>query len=318
MTCSEFIPRLELMADDELSSDLAAQTLAHIEDCADCTEQWYGILNLKKSIKERAQSFTASPDFENRIIKAVREEVKQESVKTKAGQPAATQNNVTRFKRDEMLAYAAALVGVIVAAAILIKPAISPVAETANKPVIKSASFIANNAVGTPVLTPSSPSSPATLAEAMAYFDTYVKAPRGTTSGGAPTSEKQKIDSISTAAGFAVKPMSLSGFKLDSAYMANLGVDKKPVVALCYLRNVKGKTDHIICYQAPGGKLTAAGLNEHLIDGKKICCGEKGDRAIVYIPSSSASLRAGSKVPAVLLLSTISKSDLMDLVLSNS
>ena len=296
MTCSEFIPRLELMADDELSSDLAAQTLAHIEDCTGCREQWYGLLNLKKSIKEKAQSFSASPDFESRIIEALKKEAENP-----ISNNAVASNNVVSFKRDQILAYAAALVGVIVAAAVLIKPAVTPVTQA------QPQSVVAQKPVAIAV---KPPAAPATLEEAMAYFDTYIKGPKGTIASGTAGSEKQKIDSISSTAGFAVKPMSLSGFKLDSAYMASLGADKKPVVALCYLRNVKGKTDHIICYQAPGGKLTAAGLNEHLIDGKKICCGEKGDRAIVYMP--------GSKAPAVLLVSTISKSDLMDLVLSNS
>jgi hypothetical protein len=287
MSCSEFTPRLELMADDEVSSDLAAQTLAHIDDCAACREQWYGILNLKKAIKEKAQSYHASPDFESRIIEALRKE---------------STNKVVSFKRDQILAYVAALVGVIVAAAVLIKPA-SQHTTKAESVLIQKPAVVASQAA----------LAPATLEEAMTYFDKYVKTSNGvnaTNNGGEGASDKQKIDSISSAAGFAVKPMSLPGFKLKSAYMANLGADNKPVVALCYSRIVNRKTDHIICYQAPGGKLVAAGLNEHLIDGKKICCGEKGDRAIVYIPYSEA--------PTVLLLSTISKSDLMDLVLSDS
>jgi hypothetical protein len=114
--------------------------------------------------------------------------------------------------------------------------------------------------------------------------------------------------------------MALDGFTLSAAQIVTTANGKTPLVRLCYTRTsgkkngANGQNDSIICYQAPGGKLIAKGLNEHFIDGRTICCGEKRDKSIVFIPGR----KPAASTPEILLLSNISKSDLMDLVLSSS
>jgi hypothetical protein len=49
-----------------------------------------------------------------------------------------------------------------------------------------------------------------------------------------------------------------------------------------------------------------------MIDGKKICCGEVEDKSVVFIPGQKG------QANEILLVGTITKSDLMDLVLSSS
>jgi len=158
----------------------------------------------------------------------------------------------------------------------------------------------------------------ASLEDALSNFEQFVAGP-AVTQNGATAAE---LASLSQQAGFAVKPMQLPGFKLAGAQIVVPVAGRSNMVRLCYTRTTvknkdtgKGtdlKQDSIICYQAAGGKLVAKGLNEHIIDGRKVCCGEVKDRSIVFIPGQK------DNTNEVLLVGTISKSDLMDLVLSSS
>ncbi len=96
MSCAEIIPKLELMADDELTSEQAANVLSHIDECAQCRDSWYNILALRQAIKDRAASFTPSADFEEKIINSARKEAWQSS---------------GRQARNEQVRYAAATPG---------------------------------------------------------------------------------------------------------------------------------------------------------------------------------------------------------------
>jgi hypothetical protein len=373
MNCAEIIPKLELMADDELTSEQAAQTLSHIDDCTSCRDNWYGILALRQAIKDRAASFNPPEDFEDSLIHSIRKEAWQ----SRAGQ-----------RRNSWLIYAACLVVAGVASAyfyiawleennhpdratIATNPETSaPSPQSGVKNQQQSASTIATGAdlsatnfssTNPPASNPSasnpaasnpsasgpskSNSSPtyaaASLEDAMINFKQYLEKPARL--GGAPISFGN-LSALSNKAGFVIKPMQLAGFKLAGADLVTTAPGKTKMVRLCYTRitdkgtsnttgngggnrtdngggnrtdngKVKGigmERDSIICYQTASGQLVAKGLNEHLIDGKKVCCGEVGDKSVVFIPGQKGNPNE------VLLVGTISKSDLMDLVLSSS
>ena len=292
MSCAEIIPKLELMADDELTSEQAAQTLSHIDDCSACRDHWYGILNLRQAIKDRAASFKPSTDFEERLIAAIHKEAWQ----AKAGQ-----------RKQPLLLYAAAILLLGLAATFLYTVA-NDKGSGSDKTVIGSAS----KAAGTPKLQTDAPqllaSNPVSLEDALDNFKQYLQKPGVT---GSSATSQSDLSTISSQAGFTVKAMQLSGFKLAGAEMVASAPGKTNMVRLRYTRT-KGKgQDSIICYQAAAGKLIAKGLNEHIIDGKKICCGQVEDKSIVFIPGQNGHANE------VLLVGTISKSDLMDLVLSS-
>ncbi|MBS2005441.1 MAG: zf-HC2 domain-containing protein [Cyanobacteria bacterium SZAS TMP-1] len=287
MSCAETIPKLELMADDELTSEQAAQILIHIDECASCRDHWYELLALRQAVKDHAVSFQPSADFEEKLIKAI------------AREDWAVRSSRPKAAGSKALLYAAAalLLGVATAA-------ILGVGDKGPAP----DKTVAQN--GGPNVVASLPekTKPASLEDALSNFDQYLAGPAA---AGSPA-VAEEVASISKQAGFTVKTMQLPGFKLASAQLVVMPEGKSNLVRLCYTRT-KGKgKDAIICYQSPGGKLVAEGLNEHMIDGRKICCGETKNKSIVYIPGQK------SDSTEVLLVGTISKSDLMDLVLSSS
>ena len=302
MSCADTIPKLELMADDELTSEQAATTLSHIDECASCRDQWYGLLALRQAIKDKAASFKPEKGFdafEEKLINAVRKEDWQSRSGSGFG---------SARRRSEVLMYVAAtlLVGVVAAA---IYGAAGGFGDLDK-----------NNSPQAGQTQVADLGAPASLEDALSNFDQFIARPV-VPEHGATTAE---LASLSQQAGFAIKPIQLTGFKLAGAQIVVPVAGKSNMVRLCYTRiNGKGKgsvksdgtgkgNDSIICYQAAGGKLVAKGLNEHLIDGRKICCGEVQDKSIVFIPGQKDNSNE------VLLVGTISKSDLMDLVLSSS
>ncbi|MBU6455839.1 MAG: hypothetical protein KGS72_28975 [Cyanobacteria bacterium REEB67] len=324
MSCAEIKPKLELMADDELNSEQAATVLSHLDVCSACNEQWYAILHLRQAIKERAASFRPSADFESRLLKAVQAEAQ---ISANAVEQDALLN---REKRSKAVADLKGSVSWKIAASLLIVGAavVTLIRLTGNNQIISSSSpSLLNDATIRPVKITPPPETvqsrqvvaAASLDDAMKNFDAYLQGSARATAGAANSSE---IAGLSERAGFKIKTMALEGFKLSSAQIVSTASGKAQLVRLCYSRvkgkknGANGKNDSIICYQAAGGKLIADGLNEHFIDGRKICCGEKQDRSIVFIPGQKTKPTVYS--PEILLLSNISKSDLMDLVLSSS
>ena len=280
MSCAEIIPKLELMADDELSSEQAAEVLSHIDDCGSCRDNWYGILNLRKAIKERASSFRPSASFEEKILAAVRKE-------------AWHSKRVNPGKALYLCAAALVLVGMAAAFIFRVPGPSLPGTGTQPEVPLKVAS-----------------STPISLDDAMANFKQFLKVSGNNKQN--TDNDQSDLAALSLRAGFSIKTMHFSGFRLASAQLINAAPGKAPLVRLCYMRTQGKGHDAILCYQAAAGKLVAKGLNEHMIDCKKICCGELEDKSIVYIPGQKTNANE------VLLLGTISKSDLMDLVLSSS
>lgn len=273
MKCEEILSRIELMADDEMSSEHAADVNGHIETCATCRDRWYEILALREAVKDVAATYKPTSGFEERLIASIKREARP----------------VVPMRR--YVALAAGLLVLGLAAATLLNQ--SPVKVTTSVAVAPP-----RPPVGT---------LPNSLEQVLDNFEAYQLAESG---GGAD------LGAVSKEAGFEVKPVSLSGYKLASADIIQVGARQSPVVRLSYLRmKVKGKKsagDCIICYQAQEGKLIAKGLNEHSIDGRTVCCGEVADASIVFIPGQKGQKRE------VLLVSRLSRSDLMDLYLSGS
>jgi hypothetical protein len=311
MSCAEIIPKLELMADDELSSEQAAQVLSHIDDCAACRDNWYGIIALRQAIKDRAASFVPPSDFEERVINSIRKE--------------AWQPRDLRGKRSWLYAAAALAIGGTVSYMY-----ISHQGQNSHAP--SGGAMVANESNSTEVMIapPVASQSPsqgasqqishgaqlasasntaASLEDAVSNFEQLLKT--ATLPGSGATTEKD-MNILSGKAGFTVKPMQLDGFKLAGASLVAAGPGKASMVRLCYRRKTGHGLDSIVCYQTATGHLRAKGLAEHLIDGKKICCGEVEDKSVVFIPGQKGNANE------TLLVGNISKSDLMDLVLSSS
>ena len=319
MSCAEIKPKLELLADDELNSEQAATVLAHLDACNICNEQWYAILHLRQAIKDRAASFKPADDFEARLVSALRAEAQANaSTAEPANSHAQTGGPIKRsaaVKRPASWKIAAAI--------LVIGAALTTFVRQAGNNQIVSSSSLRSAAKSTQVqkiaASQAAPVAAVSLDDAMKNFDDYLQARSSTSASAASSAE---IASLSERAGFKIKTMTLAGFQLSSAQIVSTASGKAQLVRLCYSRakgkksGANGKNDSIICYQAAGGKLVANGLNEHFIDGRKICCGEKQDKSIVFIPGPQPKATVSS--PEILLLSNISKSDLMDLVLSSS
>ncbi len=149
----------------------------------------------------------------------------------------------------------------------------------------------------------------ASLEDALSNFKQYLltKAPMEPSAA-----SHQDLSKLSDQAGFAVKPMQLNGFKLAGASLVPTAPGRANMVRFCYKRKNGQGNDSIICYQAASGQLVAKGLDEHMIGGKKICCGQVEDQSIVFIPGQKGISNE------TLLVGNVSKSDLMDLALSSS
>ena len=309
MSCAEIIPKLELMADDELTSEQTAQVLSHIDACTTCRDNWYEILALRQAIKDHATSFVPSPDFEERVIDSIRKE--------------AWQSGNAPGKKPLFLYAAAALVlcGTLTYFCFSLlgqKPIATPVSTVVSQqPTRQPAPQTASNAdKQRPPQTAhslaeqtSAESVAESLDDAVGNFEQLLKT--ATLPGAGATSAKD-FYGLSRKAGFTVKPMQLNGFKLTGASIVATAPGKASMVRLCYRRKNSHGQDSIVCYEAATGKLIAKGLAEHLIDGKKICCGEVEDKSVVFIPGQKGNANE------TLLVGNISKSDLMDLVLSSS
>jgi hypothetical protein len=319
MSCAEIKPKLELLADDELNSEQAATVLAHLDACSVCNEQWYAILHLRQAIKDRAATFTPGVDFEARLISALRAEAQASAGTADKAIPHAPAGALI----TPLAAVKRPLSWKIAAAILVAGAALTTLVRQAQNNQIVTSSSLGSAVKSTPVqkktASQDGPVAAASLDDAMKNFDDYLQARSSTSASAASSAE---IASLSERAGFKIKTMALEGFKLSSAQIVSTASGKAQLVRLCYSRakgkksGANGQNDSIICYQAAGGKLVANGLNEHLIDGRKICCGEKQDKSIVFIPGPQP--KATTNSPEILLLSNISKSDLMDLVLSSS
>jgi len=296
MSCAETIPKLELMADDELTSEQAATILSHIDECASCRDNWYSLLALRQTIKDKAASFVPEGGFaalEDRLITAVRKEDWQ------------TRSNSRKYEGP--IRAAAALLLLVVAAAIYGATGGFAELDKQNLPLVAQKDVTQKPPIQVQSIATDT-TAPVSLEDALSNFDQFLAKPPLVR----PAATADELARLSQQVGFAVKPMQLPGFKLAGCQIVASSPGKSNMVRLCYSRiNGKGN-DSIMCYQAAGGKLVAKGLNEHFIDGRKICCGETQNKSIVFIPGQKDNSNE------TLLVGTISKSDLMDLVLSSS
>jgi hypothetical protein len=139
---------------------------------------------------------------------------------------------------------------------------------------------------------------PATVTEIVKEFRQESKTP----------SPQARVDlnQLSQQAGFSISKLNLRNWRLASADMVKLPSHSQCLVRLVYVSKDAGKTRSITCYQACQGQIKAAGLNEHNIGGRYICCGKVQNFSVVYWPKQGLDH---------LLVSSLSEPDLMALAL---
>ena len=121
-----------------------------------------------------------------------------------------------------------------------------------------------------------------------------------------PSREKLDLDRLSHQAGFSIAKLNLPDWRLASADMVKIPSHSQCLVRLVYISTASGKTRTITCYQACHGQIKVAGLNEHKIGGRYICCGRVHNFSVVYWPKQGLDH---------LLVSSLTEPDLMDLAL---
>lgn len=121
-----------------------------------------------------------------------------------------------------------------------------------------------------------------------------------------PAQNKVDLDRLSHQAGFSIAKLNLRDWRLASADMVKIPSHSQCIVRLVYLSTASGKTKTITCYQACHGQIKVAGLNEHNIGGRYICCGKVHNLSVVYWPMQGRDH---------LLVSSLSEPDLMSLAL---
>lgn len=140
---------------------------------------------------------------------------------------------------------------------------------------------------------------PATVEEIVNVFRQESKA-------ATPAQNKVDLDRLSHQAGFSIAKLNLRDWRLASADMVKIPSHSQCIVRLVYVSTASGKTKTITCYQACQGQIKVAGLNEHNIGGRYICCGKVHNFSVVYWPMQGRDH---------LLVSSVSEPDLMALAL---
>lgn len=139
---------------------------------------------------------------------------------------------------------------------------------------------------------------PATVEEIVNLFRQESKAPTA--------QAKVDLAHLSHQAGFSIAKLNLHDWRLASADMVKIPSHSQCLVRLVYVSTASGKTKTITCYQACHGQIKVAGLNEHNIGGRYICCGKVQNFSVVYWPMQGRDH---------LLVSSLSEPDLMALAL---
>ena len=140
---------------------------------------------------------------------------------------------------------------------------------------------------------------PATVEEIVSVF-------RQESKSAPPTKTKVDLDLLSRQAGFSIAQLNLRDWRLSSADMVKIPSHSQCIVRLVYVSTASGTPQRITCYQACRGQISVAGLHEHNIGGRYICCGKVDNFSVVYWPMQGRDH---------LLVSSLSEPDLMSLAL---
>lgn len=122
----------------------------------------------------------------------------------------------------------------------------------------------------------------------------------------AGVSPAEGLSQLSKQAGFPILVLELPGYHFKTAQLVKIPGKSLCVVRLAYETTQNGKPVDLYCYQACQGQIKYAGLNEHHIDGRLLCCGQVGKYSVVYWP--------GKGLDHV-LVSSLSEHDLMALAM---
>lgn len=101
--------------------------------------------------------------------------------------------------------------------------------------------------------------------------------------------------------GCAVEPPRFDGWNLNRTCVVSVNTTK--AIKYSYRQIDHGKIKTIECYQFRGGMFDASELNHHVIDGRPICCGTKGNVSLVYWRDKNKDFVLASELPREDLLS---------------
>lgn len=271
MKCDEVMPLIDPLLDNELPTQPIALIMEHIRNCPSCQDAWDSRLALRERFRKLAVSIPVPTSALQHVDKALNVHLQQ-------------RQRFALFKR--LTAWTAAAAIIVVPATVFTVQKLShhSYPPTAVLPVQKTTLH-------------SYP--PATVEEIVNVFRQESKAAR-------PSQEKVDLHRLSHQAGFGIAKLNLRDWRLASADMVKIPSHSQCIVRLVYVSTASGKTKTITCYQACQGQIKVAGLNEHNIGGRYICCGKVHNFSVVYWPMQGRDH---------LLVSSLSEPDLMALAL---
>jgi hypothetical protein len=277
MKCTEARSKMNAAIDREINVDTEQQELqTHCDDCVNCRHELQNLTGLHNRMRDFAGAITVPVGMQERLRIRLQQD--------ETGLAGTTSNVVGIFSGPaKPLALFAAVAAAV--AVFWLVPFFQPRAEIAPQIAVNRA-----NQPAAPV------STQARAADLIANFSKSA------------VQNEQDVQKLARAAGFAVNMPQLDGFKLASSEVCDLS--GKRFVRLTYNGSLAGKAGSLVCYVCPTGAFDAAGLDTHVIGGRKVCCGRMQAVSLVYLP-------AKAKGNDMVLVSQAPKSALMDLALKS-
>jgi hypothetical protein len=280
MDCTEVRNKIHAVIDRESVATMETDQLqSHFQTCSGCRKEFDQLEALHIRMQEFAGRVAVPDGLQARLRQRLQADHGQDLQSRRVAETGFT-GKMLDFRRPANLAVAAAAALLLLAVVPLLNQRQQP-QQVAVVPSVRS-----TKATGQ-----------ARAADIVAHFGQGIDV---------QTSSVPNMKALAEAAGFSLKPPLLSGFKLANGEVCD--VAGKRFVRLTYHGALGGKKGTLVCYICPTGAFDAAGLDTHIIDGRKVCCGQMSELSLVYLP---AKVQGNDWV----LVAQSSKSDLMDVAL---
>lgn len=270
MRCDETLPVLEQLHDNELPEADRAGALDHIEECPRCRQEWHMLVDLRARCRSYAERL-AVPDTLTQSIQAKLD--------------ACDRRTVRAARLPYYLLAAAAVVAVIsLSIPVITGDRLARIPGPAASPTTSPHTEITDS----PVLA---------VGELVRHYAETIRP--GQTAENPPD-----VSALAGQTGFSVNPVNLPGWQLAHAGAGSVPGSNRPVAHLIYRRSINGQVQEICCFRSQLGAVGSSGLNEHIIAGRKLCCGEIDGLSVVHLTEGQTEL---------VLVSDMDTGDLLEL-----